>query len=225
MNGTSNWTRVARRVVTHPATLETIMKTAQSMARRGSNPPVEDWVEQALEMIGLQRKRGTASHIGSALPWLTAGAALGAGAILASPVGRPMVEEALKQVASWASDGWDNSVDMAESFRDQAISRSDEALAQVGLQRSPSTGQRMARAGVWIGVGVAAGVAATMIARSKSAQPKPAHAPHKAEPEATARHEAEHEMVARHTGDAHPPALANGQARGPVPVDHLDHPA
>lgn len=162
MSTSRTWTRTASRILTHPATARAAMKAVGSIAQRVANPPTNEWLDAGLNSIGLQRQPSTAEQIGQAMQWIAAGAALGAGAGMASPNMRPMVNDAMNVASHWASTAASRSQSAARDLRDMAVDRGDDALEIVGLQRIPSTGRRIATTGAWIGLGVAVGTAIGM---------------------------------------------------------------
>lgn len=159
MSKSTTWTTTATRILTHPATARAAMKAVESMARRVAHPPTNDWIDAGLHSIGLRREPSTGELIGQALQYIAAGAALGAGATMATPPMRPVVNDAMNVAGSWANDAASQSRQAMNQLRSMAIDRGDDALSLVGLQRVPSVGRRIATTTAWIGLGIGVGMA------------------------------------------------------------------
>lgn len=168
MSKSTTWTTTASRILTHPATARAAMKAVESMARRVANPPTNDWIDAGLHSVGLRREPSTGELIGQALQYIAAGAALGAGATMATPPMRPVVNDAVNVAGSWASDAASQSRQAMDQLRSMAIDRGDDALALVGLQRVPSVGRRIITTSAWIGLGIGVGMAVGSIMNEMS---------------------------------------------------------
>lgn len=115
---------------------------------------VESAVERLLQAMNLQRRPTTVGRLGSSLGWAGAGAALAAGALLATQLDRSQVQE-------WLNDAGDRVGGMASRSAKRlerlALDEWLELLGRVGLQPQESRSTRALRAAGWVGAGTLAG--------------------------------------------------------------------
>lgn len=124
-------------------------------------------VERMLEAMKLQRRPSTMDRIKSGMTWAGAGAALAAGALVASQLEREQLQQWLDGAGERAGETAERVGDVAtrsaSRARGWAADELVDLLGRVGLQPIESTGSRALRAAGWVGAGTVIGAGAVAL--------------------------------------------------------------